>query len=115
MSRGPYRIINSSVLPNLQEILLYDEQYNHIIKSHPEFLLPTLYGSIDLAVSVSTTSVHSSRTNAKSVVFVDSDTTNYSGDPLRVPVKSIGSNTGIITSAYFASSKSHGIEIWRKK
>ena len=108
-------IFTSAILPNVQQIFLSDDTWRHILEDHSIFGLPCVEAAIGNAVTVSTTSVHQSRTNQRSVVFVDANSTNIHGEPLRVPVKIIGNNTGFITSAYFASSKSHGFEIWRAK
>jgi hypothetical protein len=104
-------VFTSLILQNVQQILLSKETLNHILEDHSIFGLPSIEAAIGSAVTVSATSVHQSRTNYRSVVFVDSNSTNIYGEPLRVPVKIVGNNTGFITSAYFASSKSHGIEI----
>jgi len=106
--------IKTAVIPELHTIQLHESTTEHIRTAHPELSYPAMESAVVAAVSTSTTSVHTSRTSANSVVFVDTETTTTSGDPLRVPVKIMGDGIGIIKTAYFASAKSHGDEIWRK-
>lgn len=108
-------IFSSQILSDVQQIVLSQETWDHILKDHGIFGLPTFQTAIENAVTISATTVHQSRTNPRSVVFVDANSTNIHGEPLRVPVKIVGNSTGFITSAYFAASKSHGDEIWRAK
>lgn len=114
MASSPFKSIQSTIIPNLQEILFYESALAHLVEGHPEFLLPSLHRAIESAVSITATSVHVSSTSPSSVIFVDSNTTNRRGQPLRVPVKLLGNSTGSIKTAYFASSKSPDVEIWRK-
>jgi hypothetical protein len=114
MDSDPFIEIRTAVIPQIKLILLCESTTEHIVTEHPEMALPMLREAVVAAVSTTTTSVHTSRTSSNSVVFVDAGTTNGSGDPLRVPVKIMGQGTGIVRSAYFASSKSHGDVIWRR-
>ncbi|MGE7367923.1 hypothetical protein ACQKKX_02480 [Neorhizobium sp. NPDC001467] len=99
----PDRIIYTSVLSTAMEIRLYEETVEHVKNHHPE--VPIELPSIESAVAqtiVNPTHVEVSYGN--SYVFVDIDSTNASGDPLRVPVKMITSDSGRVKTAYFAST-----------
>jgi hypothetical protein len=72
---------------------LYDKTVDHILTEHPEmrFDLPSLLAAVGRTVW-SPTHVEASYRN--SCVFMDSRTTNRSGDPLRVQVKRPGNGAG---------------------
>jgi hypothetical protein len=114
MASGPIITIETAVIPELQTIELYESTTDHIRERHPELSYPTMEAAVIAAVSTTTTSVHASRTSKSSVIFVDSQTTNTSGDSLRVPVKIMGDGVGIIRTAYFSSVQSPGEVIWRR-
>jgi hypothetical protein len=108
-----FKIIKSTVIDGLEEVRLYDETVDKIRRNHPEvpIELPSLHAAVENAI-IQPTHVESSHEG--SYVFVDSETTNRSGDPLRVPVKPLGSGSGRVRTAYFASTATRPI-IWRRK
>jgi hypothetical protein len=101
------------VLSGFVEIRLYDETIEHVIDEHPEvpIELPSIQEAVTKAVTAPT---HVEGSYNNSVVFVDANTTNRSGDPLRVPVKHVRGTSGRIKSVYFASTSGERNIIWRR-
>lgn len=108
-----YKKIETDVIAGLTEVRLYEETLNHIRENHPEvpILLPIIQEALANAI------IRPSYVEASyggSYEFVDQESTNSSGDPLRVPVKPVGDNSGRIRTAYFASTANPGQVIWRR-
>jgi hypothetical protein len=110
---GPFRTITSGRIVAVTEVHLYEETWKKIIEGHPEFRLPSLYEAVVACVESRATDVYISATRPEdSLVYVDAATTNIHAQPLRVPVRLYaGTTSGWITSAYFATSKTHGTKI----
>ena len=109
-----YRIISTNILTHLKEVRLYDDTVEHVKDEHPEvpIELPSVRDAIERAVAMPT-HVEASRTNPRSVVFVDADSMNKGGDPLRVPVKMVeGTLSGRVQTAYFGSTSSSVTVVW---
>jgi hypothetical protein len=109
-----YKIVSTNVIPSVTEVRWYVETIDHIKERHPEvpIELPSVSEAVTNAIK-NPTQVESSHTN--SFVYVDAETTNQSGDPLRVPVKIIEGTSGLLKSAYFATPEGTANNIiWRK-
>ncbi len=106
-------IIKTDTISSVTEVHLYDETLDHIKEEHPEIPvgLPCVTGAIASAISDPT---HVETSYSNSYVYVDGNTTNATGDPLRVPVKVVGETSARVRTAYFASSESSEKIIWRK-
>lgn len=51
-----------------------------------------------------------------SFVFVDAGSTNFSGDPLRIPIKQIvGTTSGRVKTFYYAATSDTADIIWRRQ
>jgi hypothetical protein len=110
-----YRIFLTSVYDLITEARLYEDTIGHIISEHPE--LPIELPSMLLAIKAAIANpswIEASRTNVKSFIFVDANTTNRSGDPLRIPIKLIVGTSGLVKTAYFAKSPTFPRIIWRR-
>jgi hypothetical protein len=96
-----YPSIKTDVLPELTEVRVYSETIEHIKDHHPE--IPIELPSFDDALNQTIANpTHVEAGHTGSVVFVDTETTNKSGDPFRVPVKAVSGTSGRVQTAYFA-------------
>jgi hypothetical protein len=110
---NPFKLITTNVLGTLTEVRIYSETVAHIQEEHPE--VPILLPSIETAVTKTLQNpTHIEGSYGNSVVFVDSETTNSSGDPLRVPVKIINGTSGRLRTVYFATPSGPKNVIWRR-
>jgi hypothetical protein len=107
-----YKIITTSVLKDIEEVRLYEDTSEHIRENHPEvpILLPSVQSAVEKAIVEPT---HVEQSYGGSYVFVDRESTNRSGDPLRVPVKLIGERSGRVRTAYFAETTGPNV-VWRR-
>jgi hypothetical protein len=110
---APYKLISTSVYPGVTEVRLYAQTVEHVKEHHPEIPLelPCISAAVEQCI-VSPTSVEASYSN--SVIFVDTDTTNASGDPLRIPVKIVEGTSGRVKTIYFASTEDQPQTLWRR-
>lgn len=109
-----YRVFRTSILSNLREVRLYDDTLDHIRDHHPEvpIELPSVTEAVGRAVEMPT---HVESSGERHFVFVDSKSTNASGDPLRVPVKLVEGTSGRIQTVYFAQTVTSRNVIWRSE
>ena len=109
-----YYVIFTNILPDVAEVRFYEETVDHVIAEHPEvpIELPSIRTAVGSAIT-NPTHIESSYNN--SLVFVDANTTNASGDPLRVPVKQVSGNSARVKTVYFASSTGEPNIIWRRE
>ncbi|RVG48074.1 hypothetical protein CN162_12560 [Sinorhizobium meliloti] len=109
----PIRIIRTQVFSTVTDVRLYEETLNHIKEQHPEvpIELPSLMEALSTAIQAPT-HVEASHTN--SYVFVDSGSTNASGNPLRIPVKVIEGTSGLIKTAFFSDTLKPGTIVYRR-
>jgi hypothetical protein len=107
-----FTLIKTAVFSGVTEVRFYDETIAHI-QEHEEIpiLLPSLFGSIERVIANPT---HVETSYGNSYVFVDTETTNASGDPLRIPVKIIEGTSGRLRSVYFASAGGVPNIVWRR-
>jgi len=99
---GKFTFIKTAVFSGVTDVRFYDETLDHIREEHPEvpILLPSIYGSVQQGIFQPT---HIEVSYGNSFVFVDADTTNAWGDPLRIPVKMVEGTSGRIKTVYFAT------------
>jgi hypothetical protein len=110
-SRRIVQVVTSGAPQLVQRVHIYDSVLRHIEENHPEEFRRILdvYATIE-----GPTTVHQSRTHSRSIVFVNEGFVSTGGDPLRVPVKVFDDGTGIMSTAYFTSSKDQGEILWSK-
>lgn len=108
-----YTLIATAVIPELTEVRLYDETVDKVRRGHPEVPahLPSLVAAVTNALA---NPALVERIDGGNYVYIDTGTTNASGDPLRVPVKRIARSSGRVKSFYFASSERAARVVWRK-
>lgn len=109
-----YKTIKTDVFSNVTEVRLYDETIEHIKEEHKELPidLPCVQEALTSAIK-SPTSIEESYND--SYVYVDAETTNASGDPLRVPVKRIdGGKSARVKTAFFASTDDDAPVVWSR-
>jgi hypothetical protein len=94
----------------IKTVQVHDTTLAHIRDKHPqEFaLIDQVYATIEN----SATSVHQSKTNERSLVFVNTGVTSEHGSPLRVPIKRISNDIGILQTAHFSDAKDQGPLLW---
>lgn len=109
----PFEVIYTGVLPVLTEVRLYDSAISHVRQEHPEvpIYLPCIFTAVQTAI-IKPTHVEASYGN--SVVFVDADTTDASGNPLRIPIKIVDGTSGRIKTFYFASTSGVRNVVWER-
>lgn len=112
MTERPYKIIRTEVLSNVTEVHLYEETIEHVKSNHPEvpIELPSIDASVENAI-VNPTHVEVSYNN--SYVFVDANSTNSSGDPLRVPIKVVTGTSGRVKTIFFGTAAPKPI-VWTR-
>jgi hypothetical protein len=103
-----FKVFKTSAVSSLTEVRLYDDVFEHVKESHGDdfagslsFPLPSIVHAVGNAIMDPT---HVEEGHSNSVVFVDVNSTNASGDPLRVPVKIITGASGRVKTFFFASS-----------
>ena len=100
----PYVTIQTSVIPEVSEVRIYESTIQHVIDHHPEIgrniHLPVFRAAVHSTLE-NPTSVEPSHNN--SFVFVDENTTDVRGQPLRVPVRVVTGTSARMKTAYFAS------------
>ena len=112
-SSDDYLTIDSTVIDEVSQVRFYEETVDHINEQHPEVKveLPSIFGAV---TSTLTNPTHVERSYGTSYVFVDANSTNASGDPLRVPVKVISGTSSVVKTAFFASTTGERDIIWRE-
>lgn len=106
-----YVVIKTTILDDVTEVRLYDETVFHIRNHHPDVAVSIVPSAVETAI---TNPTHVEASYRNSYVFVDSQTTNQSGDPLRVAVKKIEGTSALVKTAYFASTDEDVVPIWPK-
>jgi hypothetical protein len=111
-----YRLIPTSVISSVTEVRLYSETVEKVKAGHEE--VPIHLVSMDNAIdSCVQNPTHVEVNGDSKYVFVSHESTNASGDPLRVPVKVVEGTSARITSVYFAegNSTADARTIWRRQ
>ena len=112
-----YFSIPISFVSGLEAVRFYEETRAHIWNNHPEISrifvgLP----SFDVALTEALMRPDSIlRSRRRSLVFVKHATTNWTGQPLCVPVKLIGNGRpGYVKTAYFGNFRAHGGAVYER-
>lgn len=89
-----YKVISTSVLQALTEVRIYDETIKHVEEEHQiPVRLPCIQTAVENAI-IDPTQIE--RSYGNSFVYMDTATTNASGDPLRIPVKKSKERPGVL-------------------
>jgi hypothetical protein len=108
-----YRVIQTTVIPQLQQVRFYDETMEHITEGHAEFRtwIPSLEHAVMDTVA-NPTRVYRSRTLPETSVVFESFNNTLEGNPCTVPVRILSDSTsGRVTTAMFKKGK-HGEILW---
>jgi hypothetical protein len=108
-----YKLIKTTIIPAVTEVRFYTDTVEKIKEGHPEvpIELPSIMDAAEKAIVAPT---HIETSYGNSYVYVDAESTNVSGDPLRVPVKMVTGSSARVKSVYFASTESEHNVIWRR-
>jgi len=109
-------IVETGVIPDITSVRIYDSTLHHVVVHHPEInrnvYLPSFQEAISKAIK--NPSYVESNANTRSYVFVDNDTTDVRGQPLRVPVKVVSETSGRMKTAYFAEKTNPGPLLYKR-
>ncbi len=110
-----FRVISTTAFPLITHVRVYDETIDHIRDEHPEIPidLPSLLHGVTNTLQNPSYVEQGNRPNT--YVYVDSTSTNVSGDPLRVPVKVIEGTSGLLKTAFFATPENPQTIVWTKE
>ena len=108
-----FTLIRTAIIRNVTEVRFYDDTIKKIRLAHPEvpIELPSILSAVARAIMYPSR-VEQSHSNT--YVYVDVNSTNSSGQPLRVPVRLVSGTSGRVTSVYFARGPAASFIIWRK-
>jgi hypothetical protein len=109
-----YIVIKTGILSNITDVRFYEETKHHIEAEHPEVqvYLPSILYAIVNTIAYPT---HVEESYGGSYVYVNAETTNASGDPLRVPVKPVEGTSARVRTAYFATTEGPSNIVWRRR
>lgn len=109
-NRKIVKSVSSGFPQYVRNVAVYDSVLEHVAIQHPEDFqkLDGVYKTIESEA----TAIHQSRTNPAAVIFVNTNITNSSGDPLLVPVKVYEDGTGIMSTFYCADRRDPGPLLW---
>jgi hypothetical protein len=112
-STDDYTVFKTNLISTVTEVRLYQDTVEKIKDRHPEvpIELPSIMEAVGKAVISPT---HIEQSHSGTYVYVDRESTNAAGDPLRVPVKPVIGTSCRVQSAYFASTSASPTIIWRK-
>lgn len=112
-----FRIIPCNCVPGLVHVRVYAETIQHIFDNHPE-ISRTFVGTPSFDHALTTTISDPSwveESYANSVVFVNDSATNWSGQPMRVPVKVLADKqSGYMKTAFFGTTETPDALIYTK-
>ena len=110
-----YTLIKTVVFAGVTDVRFYPQVLDHIREEHPDvpILLPSLLEALSRTIA-NPTHVEISASNASSFVFVDSETTNWSGNAFRIPIRMVEGTSGRITTAFFADTIGTRNIVWRR-
>ena len=112
-----FREIKVTCVPQVETVRFYEETRQHVLSEHEEISrtfirLPSFDDAVDKALSGPT---HVEQSYNNSYVFVDKESTNRDGVPLRVPVKMIANSTsGYVKTVFFGTSEVEGRLVYQK-
>jgi len=99
-----YIKIETTAVPAVTEVLLYEETIAKVRVGHPEIPveLPIVQGAVRKAIQQPT---RTKQNRPRTVTYIDDATTNAGGDPLVVPCRIVEGTSARVASFYFASSE----------
>lgn len=102
-----FREYGTDVLPGrIKTVRIYDSTKEHIKEEHPEvpIELPSLEHAVEKAI---TDPSHVEKGGEKSYVFVDTNSTNRSGHPFRLPVVVVADvdQAGRVATGFFGTKE----------
>lgn len=107
-----YLRVESTAVPNVSEVRLYSDVWEHIRQRHPEVDAIGKEGVLQTVQSPSR--VYLSNTDPdRGYVFASSDL-KYIDHPLLVPVKTVEGTSGRVVTAYFSRNPYAGDLIWER-
>jgi hypothetical protein len=114
MPRAKFKSISTGALETIKVVRFYESTIQHIKEEHPEvpWELPSFTDAIASAVKNPTHIEHGNKSST--VVFVDSNSVNAEGQPLKVPTKRVKGTSARISTAFFAPPKQKRI-VWRNR
>lgn len=102
-------VITSGVPELVREVHVFDSTREHIKTKHRR----EYERWEDVRATIEDpTRVHKSKTHPTSIIFVNDKATSPGGDPMRVPVKVMSTDIGIMSTANFTSAKDQGDLLW---
>lgn len=104
---------STDVISEVTDVRFYEDTVKKIRMGHRE--VPVGYPSINAAIVEGLTNpTHIESRKPGHYLFVDSTSTNQSGDAMRMPLKVIEGTSARLQSVYFASTSEDGSNvIWR--
>ena len=108
-----FKVILTTVIPEVTEVRFYQETVEHVRAEHPEVALelPSVAAATEAALVNPT---HVEQSYNRSFVFVGAGSTNASGDPLRIPVRVVEGTSARVKTVYFATTQTGDNVIWRR-
>ena len=103
MSAG-YRLVLTRAIPQVTEVRLYDETWEHITEGHPEFAgrLPSLEHAVVNTIA-EPTAIHMGRFPFAAFVFTSTNNTKGSGAyRMVVPVTVVAGTSARVSTAMFS-------------
>jgi len=112
-----FRVVTVTCISQVTEVRVYEETAKHVLDRHPEISrtfvgIPTFDAAIDKALTDPT---YVGRSHSNSYVFVDEDSTNWAGEPLRIPVKVFANTTSAHVKTVFFGTSEEGDDLVYKK
>lgn len=104
-------VITSGVPGLVREVHIFDSTKEKIRTKHRREY--ERWEDVRATIEVPTR-VHKSKTHPKSIVFVNDNATSPGGDPMRVPVKVMSTDIGIMSTAHFSSARDQGALLWTR-
>jgi hypothetical protein len=111
----PHVVVETSVIPQVRHVRIYESTIQHVIDYHPEIgrnaALPVIQDAVAAAIR-DPASVEESYN--RSYVFVEENSTDATGNPLRVAVRVVSETSARMKSFYFAEPETEKPVIYRR-
>lgn len=110
-----YRVVETSVIPAVSHVRIYDETLTHIAEEHPEFdpFLPSLeHAIIDALANPTSVRASNAAYGGTSYKFTSEDH-KRGNNQLVVPVKVVSGTSALVKTAYFADAVT-GDVVWSR-
>jgi hypothetical protein len=111
----PHFVVETDVIPEVTSVRIYQSSLQHVIVHRPEIgrnvHLPSIVGAVTKGLTGPTTVEPSYN---QSFVFVDEDSTDVRGQPLRIAVRVVSGTSCRMKSFYFAEPENPKPTIYRR-